>query len=426
MGDDGGAAAELRERMVAGLRERGALVGERVAAAMARVPRHLFVPGVELADAYADQAIVTHYRDGWPSSSASQPAIVAIMLEQLGPPGGGRVLEIGAGTGYNAALLADLVGPSGRVVTVDIDPEVADEARRHLAAAGVGNAEVIRGDGASGWREGAPYDGIIVTAGASDLAPAWTEQLAPTGRLVLPLSIRGVQQCVTFTRAGGHLRSVAVYECGFMPLAGAMASGESRKPVPGHPHVYVLAAGESRVDTGAVAGSLDRPGPRVDTAVTAVDPEVCGSLLRWLAFHDRDAAALSYHGPAEGADESGVPPVLEFTFRGGVSRSAPCLLGPAGLAIVDVAAAPRAAGEPAGPAAAVPGAAVALAVRGYGEAERETARLRELIAAWDAEGRPSARRLRIDAYPAGPLPPDVPGTAYAARHTTFAVSAVAG
>ena len=136
--------------MVAHLRERGSLTDPRVAAVLGRVPRHVFVPGVDLSEAYADEAIVTRYRDGWPVSSASQPAMVAAMLEQLRPPEGGSVLEIGAGTGYNAALLSALVGVSGRVVSIDIDPEVAEEARGHLAQAGAGDVEVICGDGAQG------------------------------------------------------------------------------------------------------------------------------------------------------------------------------------------------------------------------------------------------------------------------------------
>jgi protein-L-isoaspartate(D-aspartate) O-methyltransferase len=199
--------------MVAHLRARSGLTDPRVAAVLGRVPRHVFLPRADLAEAYADQAIVTRYRDGWPVSSASQPAMVAAMLEQLRLTDGGSVLEIGAGTGYNAALLSALVGPSGRVVTIDIDPEVAEEARSHLAAAGAGNVEVICGDGAQGWPGRAPYDGIIVTAGASDLAPAWASQLTPSGRLVVPLSIRGVQQCVAFTPADGHLSSVALCGC---------------------------------------------------------------------------------------------------------------------------------------------------------------------------------------------------------------------
>ncbi|MGH3123319.1 MAG: protein-L-isoaspartate O-methyltransferase family protein [Streptosporangiaceae bacterium] len=211
------AGASRRAGMVAHLRERGGLTDPRVAAVLGRVPRHVFVPGADLSEAYADEAIVTRYRDGWPVSSASQPAMVATMLEQLSLPEGGSVLEIGAGTGYNAALLSALVGPSGRVVTIDIDPEVADEARSHLAEAGAGNVDVICGDGAQGWAGRAPYDGIIITAGVSDLAPAWVSQLAPGGRLVVPLSIRGVQQCVALTPP----RPPPTVTCAAWPYAGA-------------------------------------------------------------------------------------------------------------------------------------------------------------------------------------------------------------
>src|SRR5260221_1398136 len=104
--------------------------------ALLAVPRHLFLPGIPLRDAYADIAIPTHWEDGVPVSSASQPAIVALMLEQLRVEPGMRVLEVGAGTGYNAALLAELAGPHGRVVTLDIDAEIVAEARAHLDAAG--------------------------------------------------------------------------------------------------------------------------------------------------------------------------------------------------------------------------------------------------------------------------------------------------
>src|SRR6266568_17437 len=179
--------ARLRAEMVAQLQEDRGLTDPRVEAALREVPRHLFLPGTDLAEAYADEAVVTRYKDGLPASSASQPAIIAAMLEQLSLPAGGSVLEVGAGTGYNAALLAALVGPSGRVITIDIDPEVSVEAENHLSAAGVANVMVICWDGAAGWPGRAPYDGIIVTAGASNLAPAWLSQLAPAGRLVVPL-----------------------------------------------------------------------------------------------------------------------------------------------------------------------------------------------------------------------------------------------
>src|SRR5689334_18059122 len=150
------ATEELRERMVAQLRAGKALHDEAVARALLRVPRHLFLPRVPLAQAYADAAVPTHWEDGVPVSSASQPAIVALMLEQLQVAPGMRVLEIGAGTGYNAALLAELVGPTGHVTTIDIDPQIAAEAHEHLAAAGYSDVRVLAGDGSEGSADGAP------------------------------------------------------------------------------------------------------------------------------------------------------------------------------------------------------------------------------------------------------------------------------
>ncbi len=344
--------------MVGHLKADGRLSDQRVKGALLKVPRHMFLPGIGLAEAYADEAVVTHYKDGLPSSSASQPAIVAAMLEQLNPPAGGSVLEVGAGTGYNAALLSALVGPSGRVVTVEISPEVFVEAENHLSEAGIGNVQVICADGAAGWPAGAPYDGIIATAGATDLAPAWLSQLAPAGRIVVPLSIRGVQQCVAFARADGHLRSVAVCEAGFMPLAGAMASADIRLPVPGHPGVHVIAAPVTAVDAGLIGASLGARGPAVAVGVTATEVEAFGSLLRWLAFRAPAPASLKYSGP----------------------------------------------------------------VRTCGAAEQEARQLAELVRAWDAAERPGADQLLIDAYPSGAAVPEAGGSVHRAQHVTFVVS----
>jgi protein-L-isoaspartate(D-aspartate) O-methyltransferase len=423
MGSSEDAGAGLRADLVARLTERGSVSEPRVAAALGQVPRHVFVPAAELAEAYADQAIVTHHRDGVPTSSASQPAVVAAMLEQLSLPLGGSILEIGAGTGYNAALLSALVGASGRVVTVDIDPEVADEARGHLSQAGVTNVAVICGDGALGWAGGAPYDGIIVTAGVADLAPAWVAQLRPGGRLVAPLSIRGVSQSVALTGAGdGRLRSVAVCEAMFMPLTGAMARTDRHLPVPGWQGVRVQSAAGTPVDTGLIAAALGDPGPAAAIGVTASSREMYGGLWRWLAFAEPDTALLSYAGTKEGAETSGVPAVFPFARRGLTGQASPCLLGPAGFAVLDLAA----------PAVAVEGPVrhrtLELAVRGYGQAGQQAARLAGLAAAWDEAGRPGIDRLRIEAYPSGSSPPagtdphPATGTMlHRATHTTFAV-----
>jgi protein-L-isoaspartate(D-aspartate) O-methyltransferase len=338
------------------------------------------------------------------------------MLEQLNPPIGGSVLEIGAGTGYNAALLSALVGPSGRVVTIDIDPAVAAEAGNHLSAAGAANVKVICGDGAAGWPECAPYDAIVVTAGASDLAQGWLAQLAPAGRLVVPLSIRGVQHCVTFVRADGHLHSVAVCDAGFMPLTGTMANADIRLAVPGHPGVHVVTAPGTEVDAELIAGSLDAREPAVPLGLAASEVEAFGSLRRWLAFHDLAAAALLYIGPEDGARVSGVPPVVEMAAGGNVQLSSPCLIGAAGFAVLDLVRR--------GPVSAGSGLVtmLELAVRTCGSAGDEAARLAGLVKAWDAAKRPAADRLHIDAYPSGTAVPETSGSVHSARHMTFVVS----
>lgn len=215
---------ELRQALVDKLRRDGVLRDEAVERALRTVPRHLFLPDAPLEEAYSDNAILTHEEDGMPISSASQPAIVAIMLQQLGIEPGTRILEIGAGTGYNAALLAELTGPTGHVTTIDIGEEIVAEAREHLDLAGYGRVRVIAADGAAGWPEDAPYDRIELTVGATDITLAWYEQLAEGGLLTLPLWMGMSDASVAFRKCGGALYSESLAPCGFMRLRGAEKS----------------------------------------------------------------------------------------------------------------------------------------------------------------------------------------------------------
>ena len=280
-GDDGA----LRERLVDELVRDGAVTTVAVEAALRAVPRHLFVPGVDLELAYANQAIPTKVEDGVPVSSASQPSIVAIMLEQLAVRAGDRVLEIGAGTGYNAALLARLAAPGGRVVAVDIDDDIVDAARLHLEAAGVEDVEVVCGDGALGHLAGAPYDRVVATVGIWDIPPAWWEQLAPRGRLVAPISLGGgVQRSVALEQRGGRLESVSVRDCGFMRLRGPFAGAETM--VAAGPVRLVF---DAEVDEAAVQAALDRPAEERVLDVEAAPSEVFGGLALWLALHNPGA-----------------------------------------------------------------------------------------------------------------------------------------
>jgi protein-L-isoaspartate(D-aspartate) O-methyltransferase len=214
----------LRRLLVEQLLSGGVLRDAEVERALRIVPRHLFLPAIPVADAYSDNAIPTHEEDGVPVSSASQPAIVAIMLQQLGIEPGMRVLEIGAGTGYNAALLAELTGPTGYVTTVDIDEEIAAEARAHLDAAGYSRVRVIAADGAGGWPEDAPYDRIELSVGATDITPAWYEQLVAGGVMTLPLWLGISDASVALRKREGALTSESLAPCGFMRLRGSEKS----------------------------------------------------------------------------------------------------------------------------------------------------------------------------------------------------------
>ncbi|MFE0272827.1 methyltransferase domain-containing protein [Streptomyces sp. NPDC058992] len=204
-----GLAAEVRAALVRRIAAAGALRDPAWRAAFAEVPRHLFVPyyyvptlaGYErlwsgdpdadrrerwLRGAYSDGPLGTRVRDGELVSSSSQPSLMARMLEALEVEEGHRVLEIGAGSGYNAALLTHRLGDP-LVTTVDLDPEIAEAARRHLAAAGHHPA-VITGDGARGCPGRAPFHRIIATCALPSVPRAWLEQSVPGGLLLAPLA----------------------------------------------------------------------------------------------------------------------------------------------------------------------------------------------------------------------------------------------
>jgi protein-L-isoaspartate(D-aspartate) O-methyltransferase len=191
---------------------------ERVLAAVASVPRELFVPDDLRRHAYADRALPIGS-----GQTISQPFMVATMLEALGLDGG-RALEIGTGSGYQAALLAEL---ADEVVTVERIPELADEARRTLERAGYGRVDVRVGDGTLGVPEQAPFDGIVVAAAAPEAPESLYAQLAPGGRLVVPVGTQRDQWLEIVERApGGPVRTRTV-PCRFVPLIGSEGFDDS-------------------------------------------------------------------------------------------------------------------------------------------------------------------------------------------------------
>jgi protein-L-isoaspartate(D-aspartate) O-methyltransferase len=403
-----GGPDEARTRLVDELRASGRLTSHPVEAAFRAVPRHVFLPELDpVSQAYQDEAFVIKTdAGGFPVSSSSQPAIMAIMLEQLGVASGHRVLEIGTGTGYNAALMSHLVGPEGSVVTVDIDPDLADRARARLVAAGYPDVVVICGDGGFGAREFAPYDRIIVTAGASDLAPDWLAQLGPGGRIALPLSLRGMQLCIALERSGGLFwRSRAVCRCGFIRLAGSYAGTEPVFPVGPQPGLYVQTdrLDGKAMDADMLWSALNGPVTDVLTGVRVAGLGELGELDLWATIMEPGLARLTITGggPLRGS----VLPLLPFGALATTLRASDGL-GVAGLL-------------PATPLASSADehrlGEFEIAVRGFGPLGALVAeRLAGRVAAWPSYGHPRSADLVVTAYPRTP-PPPAPAAPPAAR-----------
>jgi protein-L-isoaspartate(D-aspartate) O-methyltransferase len=371
----------LRDQLVDGLELAGHVSSPRVAAALRAVPRHVFVPGIEPERAYRDEAFPIKYDEGGlPISSSSQPAIMARMLDQLDVRPGQRVLEIGTGSGYNAALLGQLVGETGAVVSVDIDADLVTDARERLAAYGVSQVTVVCGDGGLGWSEHAPYDRIIATVGAWDIAPAWVAQLAPQGRLVVPLDLRGPQRSIAFQPIDDHLESVSVVFCGFMRIRGAFAGPESIHPLGPEPGVFLGMADQRDVDVDTLYAALAQPGVDVPSGVRVTLNDARHGLGLWLALHEPAIAGLSAIGAA--ADHGLVPALIDYPGRGIATVA---LLGTGALAaLVRI-------GEE---------QPFELGARPLGQnGHRLAQRLIRHIHEWNNQERPGTAGLHVSAYP---------------------------
>jgi protein-L-isoaspartate(D-aspartate) O-methyltransferase len=184
---------------------------ERVLSVMREVPRHLFVPPDQAAQAYDDHPLPIGS-----GQTISQPYIVAFMTEQLRLTGRERILEIGTGSGYQTAVLARL---AARVYSIEIRPELAEQARRRLEESGATNVEVRAGDGWFGWREEAPFDGILVTAAPEKVPEPLLTQLAPGGRMVIPVG-GFYQELKVIERTPDGFRERSVLPVRFVPFVG--------------------------------------------------------------------------------------------------------------------------------------------------------------------------------------------------------------
>jgi protein-L-isoaspartate(D-aspartate) O-methyltransferase len=367
--------------------------GAVVSAAFLAVPRHVFLPQVEVDEAYRDTAIVVKSdAEGLPVSASTQPAMMAIMLEQLGLAAGHRVLEVGAGTGYNAAVMAQLVGDLGSVVTIDVEPDLVLQARVNLAAAECHGVTVICGDGADGAPDFAPFDRIIVTAGAWDLAPQWLEQLGDGGRIVLPLSVRGIQLSVAFSRAGtGTWVSGSPRRCQFIRMTASSAGPEFIVPLGPQPGLHALVADGPVPEADPLYEALSGLVTEASAGLRAGGFAELADLDLWLAVTEPGLTRVNLMGRHEGRASAAQQRIAGLMPLGGYTRvSSSGELQVAALAV------------PQGPAE---DGSLAVAVSGYGAGGGALAGyLAERAAAWDALGRPGAAGLKLSAYPAGAVP----------------------
>jgi len=215
--------AARHEMVMRQIRNRG-IRSERVLAAMDSVPRHLFVPPGRALEAYADEPLPIGE-----GQTISQPFMVAAMAEALSLEGPERVMEIGAGSGYQAAVLSLL---AREVIAVESQPVLAATARARLAQLRYASVRVEEGDGTLGWPAGAPYDAVLVTAAAPSIPPPLIEQLVEGGRLVIPVGRADQQELFRIVKRDARIDQQALYACRFVPLIGRFGWSQNLQEPP--------------------------------------------------------------------------------------------------------------------------------------------------------------------------------------------------
>ncbi len=351
-----------RRALVEALKRELELRDPAIEAAFLAIPRHVFLPQYSLERAYADEALpIKRDTDGSTLSSASQPSMIALMLQQLRLSPGHNVLEIGAGTGYNAALMQHIVGDEGSITSIEIDPEVAEMAQENLHHVGLSAVQVVQGDGALGYAPRASYDRIICTAAVWDVPPAWIRQLKRDGILVTPIGGAGQFSAAFKLRPDGTLYSCENIPCRFIALRGIAAGPISYRRLSSS-GVILVSDDAERLDTASLHLLLS------DDAETALLAPPLTAREYWQGF----LPYLTLH----------VPPGFIFAMYTVSTEQQVYGLEDSGFALIG------------------PGSASFVSFQGRGEARCYGAAdalmaLTEVIQAWDAAGRPGSRQLRL-------------------------------
>ncbi|WP_020498822.1 methyltransferase, FxLD system [Sciscionella marina] len=275
---------DARQAMMHELWHMRALRTVRVSDVFMRLGREEFAPEVAVEEVYAAANAVVTKRDehGRAVSSISAPQIQAFQLEQADVRPGMRVLEIGSG-GVNAAMLAELVGDTGEVISIDIDPEITAQARRLLDANGYKQVRVETADAENGLPESAPFDRILTTVGCWDLPPAWITQLTDGGRIVVPLRMRGLTRSLALDRSGDRFVARSAETCGFVEVQGAGAHTERMLLLYGDQVALRFDDNNGPDNPHTLGGVLGTERATAWSGVTVGGMESFEDLLLWLA-----------------------------------------------------------------------------------------------------------------------------------------------
>jgi protein-L-isoaspartate(D-aspartate) O-methyltransferase len=368
-------AQALSQALVAQLKQRGDLVDSRLEKAFLSIPRHLFLPDLPLDKVYADEALpIKRDTDGSVLSSSSQPAMMALMLQQLQLRPGDNVLEIGTGTGYNAAIMNYLVGDEGNVTSVEIDKGVAQAARDNLLRAAVPDVRVVQADGAGGYAPRASYDRIIATVGIWDVPEAWVQQLKPKGILVAPIWLDAIQLSAAFgVEPDGTLYSDNNHPCGFVRLRG-IAAGPSVHVRVGSSSLTLATNDIEKLDGAALHSLLSEDSEVANIGVPLSASDYWHGFMPYLMLNEPESFTFAVY--AIGGSHQAY----------GIDGHGFALIGP--------------------------GSACFVPYQGHGEAHCFASAdgyfaLRDVVHAWDKAGRPGRDRLRLRLIPMTQPPPAV-------------------
>lgn len=363
------------DSLVTALKNAGLLDDPRLEQAFRAVPRHLFLPNLPPEQVYADEAVaIKHGVDGVIVSSSSQPSMMAIMLNQLRLTEGDNVLEIGTGSGYNAAIMQHIVGDGGKITSIEIDKEIASKAEDNLARAGRRVVNVVHGDGAAGYAPRAAYDRIIATVGVWDVPKMWERQLKPDGILVVPIWWDAYQLSASFTFEGdGTMISRKNLLCGFIDLRGGAASPPLRMRV-GTTALRLDSSEAVRLDSAAIHSLLSDDASKGQLSIPVTYRE------HWTSFIPH----LIMNTPAD----------FIFARYQTMDEQKPYGIEGSGFALLTQ-----------GSACFIPVEGEGMAYC-YGGADSFLA-IEDALNAWEQDGRPSRDRLRLRLIPSGRGEPSI-------------------